>query len=83
MRSIIMIRLSLFIKLVIEKRFINEALEKGYVVSAVSKASARLKQEIPNYRELSKLVRKLDSKIKTYTLCPRIQFLNLSREYIN
>jgi hypothetical protein len=50
--------------LVIEKRFINEALEKGYGVSAVSKAFARLKQEIPNDRKLSKLVRKLDSKIK-------------------
>ncbi len=60
-----MIRLSLFIKLVIEKRFINEALEKGYGVSAVSKASARLKQEIPNYRKLSKFDKKLDLKIKT------------------
>jgi hypothetical protein len=32
MRSIIMIKLSLFIKLVIEKRFIKEVLEKGYGV---------------------------------------------------
>jgi hypothetical protein len=83
MRSIIMIRLSLFIKLVIEKRFINEALEKGYGVSAVSKAFARLKQEIPMIGNYRNLLGSLIQKSRSDTMHSRNQFLNLSGEYIN